>query len=66
MNIRLNGKQESIDEPGTLMSLVQDRGYNVEVIVIEYNGEVIPKDNWDSICLSDQDQLEIVSFVGGG
>ena len=35
-------------------------------IAVELNKQVIAKENWPSMTLSDGDQIEIVHFVGGG
>lgn len=35
-------------------------------IVIELNGEILPREKYDTTVLADGDQLEIISFMGGG
>ncbi len=63
--IIVNGK--SIEEAGhtaeTLLSLL---GFKKEYVVIEYNGAILPRADYDSVTLQNGDVLEIVTFVGGG
>jgi len=66
MLIKINGKDESIGKQKTLLGLIEDKGLNCERVVIEYNFRIIPKSQWQKIILGENDNLEIVSFVGGG
>jgi len=67
MNVRINGKEESLtDRVMTLQELVINRGLMPERVVIEVNLQVIPRENWPTVRLRDEDHIEIVSFVGGG
>ncbi len=66
MTIRLNGKSEFYDGAGTLSELIARRGLTPERIVIEYNERIIPREEWALVRLSENDAVEIVSFVGGG
>jgi len=38
----------------------------VKHIVVEYNLEIIPKERYAQTILKDGDEVEIVSFMGGG
>ena len=66
MDLKINGKPQTIDNAINLLNLVERQGLNKERIVIEYNYEVIPKEKWPEVTLSENDNIEIVSFVGGG
>ena len=66
MLIKINGKDESIDKQKTLLGLIEDKGLNCERIVVEYNYRVVQRGEWQKIILGENDNLEIVSFVGGG
>jgi sulfur carrier protein len=35
-------------------------------VAVELNREIVPRANWEATILKDNDQLEIVHFVGGG
>ncbi len=63
--VRING--EEVNAAGrTLMDYLQEAGYNMQRIAVERNQEIVPKAQYGEITLEDGDQLEVVSFVGGG
>lgn len=67
MKVRINGQEESLAERiRTLQELVENRGLVPERVVVEVNLDVIPREDWPTVALRDEDSIEIVSFVGGG
>ena len=66
MRIKINGKDETIDKPVNLTELILARGLVPEHIVVEHNFSIILKTDWPCITLKENDNIEIVSFVGGG
>ena len=66
MVIKINGKEETIDTPVNLIELILGKGLVPDHIVIEHNFRIAPKDEWADIKLKENDNIEIVSFVGGG
>ena len=66
MVIKINGKTEAVDGISNLSELVLNKGLVPEHIVIEHNFRIMPKDEWQGVTLKENDNVEIVSFVGGG
>lgn len=66
LNIRLNGKPCELEAPMTVAGLVEANGYRPELIAVEVNLAIIPKNAYSTTELSDGDVVEIVSFMGGG
>ncbi len=66
MVIKINGKSESVDKELNLLGLIEGKGLNCERIVVEYNYRIVQRGEWQKIILGENDNLEIVSFVGGG
>ncbi len=66
MVIRINGKDETIDRPKNIMELIVGKGLVPEHIVVEHNFRIALKDEWFDIRLEENDNIEIISFVGGG
>jgi thiamine biosynthesis protein ThiS len=62
----INGERTELTPGTTIMSFVASKNITPEHIVIEYNGEIIPRSKWESIPIGDGDSLEIVKFLGGG
>ncbi|MCI9123764.1 MAG: sulfur carrier protein ThiS [Eubacterium sp.] len=63
--VRINGKEESVCGMRLYDYLVQNQ-YSPEGIAVECNEEILPKDQYQTYVLKDDDVIEIVSFVGGG
>ena len=64
--ITVNGEKVEIRKGETLLEMVEERGYRLAVIAVEYNGMILNKEAYGSTVLSEGDRVEIVSFVGGG
>lgn len=66
VNIRVNGKDITVEKGVTILSLLQSRGINPSFVVVEYNYEIPGREKWGSIMLEEGDNIEIVKFIGGG
>ena len=64
--ITVNGKNVPLESPLTIADYLEKNQYQVNRIAVELNYEIIPKSDYASIFLKEEDILEIVSFVGGG
>ncbi|MFX3626411.1 sulfur carrier protein ThiS [Campylobacter sp. LH-2024] len=61
----INGEKLDLKEL-KLMDFLKEKGYKIELVALELNGEIIPKDRFENLILKENDKAEIVSFVGGG
>lgn len=50
----------------TVAEYIASTKYNLKRIAVEVNGNIVPKAQYDETILQDGDNVEIVSFVGGG
>lgn len=66
INVTINGKTESIAAGMSLQSLLKLLGIKSERVAIEYNREIIDRNQFDALHLKEGDRLEIITFVGGG
>jgi sulfur carrier protein len=66
LQLTLNGQATTVDSGTTLGQLIDARGIVRRMIAVEYNGEIVPRHQYDEIVLNDGDQLEVVQMVGGG
>lgn len=66
MIVRINGKEESLASGTTIARLVAEKKLMPERIVIEHNLRIIPRAQWATCTVAENDILEIISFVGGG
>jgi len=66
MQIVCNGKKETIKNKMTLESLLNKFMLDPDTIVVEVNKKIIEKDDYKGLQLQENDQIELIRFVGGG
>ncbi|TSI02640.1 sulfur carrier protein ThiS [Lysinibacillus sp. BW-2-10] len=64
--VRVNGVITTLTQHQSLIDYLRQQNYDLTKIAVERNGEIVPKDLYHSTILGEDDQLEIVHFVGGG
>jgi sulfur carrier protein len=65
MKITVNGAQETID-PCSVAEFLAEKGLAGDGVVVEHNFRIVKREKWPEAWLSENDNLEILSFVGGG
>ena len=63
--VKINSKFVDIQNT-SLQEFIVNAGYNINRIAIEINGNIIPKNKYETTQIIDGDEVEIVHFVGGG
>jgi thiamine biosynthesis protein ThiS len=66
LNLRINGEDREVVDNLSLTELVRELDLTPERIAIELNQSVVRRADWPSTVLRENDQVEIVHFVGGG
>ena len=66
INITVNGNKQSISAGTTVLSLLEALNIIPQRVAVEYNMEILDKNQFGLISLKENDKLEIISFVGGG
>ncbi len=66
MAIVLNGKVFDTTCPVTIKDLLSLKEMNADRVVVEVNYQIIVKQDWNSFLINDNDQVEVLQFVGGG
>ena len=64
--ISLNGKSRAIQGSQTITALLESLNISPKQVAVAVNGEVVTRDNWPSVAISEGDAVEIVRAVGGG
>ncbi len=64
--MRVNGKETELKSSITLAEFLAAHNYRAELVAVERNGQIVPRAEFGTAVLKDSDELEIVSFVGGG
>lgn len=66
IRVVINGDEQEFADTIPLIEYVSSLGVNPKMIAIAYNGEVLRRDEWAVVTLSDGDRVEVVRAVGGG
>lgn len=65
MNIWINGTQTILEENCRLSTLLVDLEISGR-FAVEINGEIVPRNSFNSKVISENDKVEIVKAIGGG
>ena len=66
IRLTINGEEQEFPDATPLSEYVSSLGVSPKMIAVAYNGEVLRRDEWAEVTLSDGDSLEVVRAVGGG
>jgi thiamine biosynthesis protein ThiS len=66
MRLMVNGKPVELPDGSTVSALLGAMAIEAARVAVERNQDVVPRRDWSALKLSDGDQIEIVTFVGGG
>ncbi len=66
MKLLINGQEREVSDGATLPKIIEYIGFRRDLVAIQLNLDVIPKDRWDQTTLTEGDRVEIVHMVGGG
>lgn len=66
IKISVNGEEKTIPAPFTLTETLMNLNFQPRLIAIEYNGEILHRQYWDTTIVKPEDKLEVVTIVGGG
>ena len=61
----INGKYEEINDINLLDYLIKNK-YRANRVVVDLNGDIVKKADFEKINIKNTDKIEIVCFVGGG
>lgn len=66
MSIQVNGEPRCCVAGLNLEQLLVELGYRPPLVVVEFNGEILPRGRWGAQQVQESDVLEVVTIVGGG
>ncbi|MEO1134839.1 MAG: sulfur carrier protein ThiS [Cyanobacteria bacterium J06639_1] len=64
--IFLNGDRHTIPSDLTVTSLLSHLNLEPRLVALEYNGEILHRQHWETTVVDEGDRIEIVTMVGGG
>ncbi len=66
MQITLNGKPHNLEKPINILELSGLLRLEPTQVAIERNREIVPRSLYGDVLLNEGDEVEIVTFIGGG
>lgn len=67
MNLLVNGEGYVLDTPSpSIQNLLEKLGIAEKRLAVEHNKQIVPRDTYNGVLLSEGDSVEIVHFIGGG
>ena len=66
LRLRINGEEKTLSGPMTVAELLAYLEVNERQVGVERNKTLVRKAEFSTVQVADGDELEIVSFVGGG
>ena len=64
--LNINGLLYEYQPPMSTFDLLTYLGFNTDLILVDYNGTLLPKEQWGVLSLKEGDSLEILTLAGGG
>lgn len=65
MKLVVNDKAYETEQT-CIEAFLRERGIEPKLIVVEYNGTILRRDEWDSVKLKDGDEMQMAHMVAGG
>ncbi|MFA8437672.1 sulfur carrier protein ThiS [Pueribacillus sp. YX66] len=66
MKLKVNGEEQQFSELKNVTDLVSHFKLENKLVVVEIDGEVIDRNEWQHTRLQEGMSIELVHFVGGG
>ena len=66
MQITLNGEPFDIEQPLSVVALLDKLDIDARRVAVEHNLAIIKRHRFPEVMVGDGDTVEIVNFVGGG
>ncbi len=67
MYLKINGKEEQVDGEISVDELIRTRGVDSpEMVSVELNGDILEQNDFKTIRLQENDEVEFLYFMGGG
>ncbi len=66
IQVHVNGKEREVRSGLSVHQLVESFDLNPLLIVVELNREILSRDQFKDVHVSEGDAVELVHFVGGG
>ena len=66
MTLTINGETRNVEDDMTLRAFLESLALRAQMVVVERNGEIVPRERFADTPLAPGDTLEIVQMMAGG
>jgi thiamine biosynthesis protein ThiS len=66
LGIRVNGEHRRVPSGVSIAAMLNEIGVDPAKVAVERNLEIVPRSTFGQVPVQDDDDYEIVHFVGGG
>jgi sulfur carrier protein len=66
ITVRVNGETRTVPKGLSLEAVLPELGFQPRLVVVEFNGQILPRHRWSEQPVVESDALEVVTIVGGG
>lgn len=66
ISLRVNGESRTCSSSTKLPDFLENLGFNLRLVAVEYNGEILHRQFWPDTEVHEGDNIEVVTIVGGG
>jgi thiamine biosynthesis protein ThiS len=66
MKLTVNGEEHTHTGDGSIDALLGELGANKAHTALMVNGDVVPSEHWKNTTVKENDEIEMLVFVGGG
>ena len=66
ITILVNGEPRTAPAGLNLEEMLRELGFQPRLVVVEFNGQILPRRCWAEQPVVESDALEVVTIVGGG
>ena len=66
VTIQVNGQAVAVPPGQGLTTCLEQLGYDLRLVALEFNGEILHRQHWPHARIREGDVLEVVTIVGGG
>lgn len=66
MQIRLNGEPKNLDKGIPISVLLEELGLDRDRVAVELNRRILKRSEFEDVSVDEGDEVEVVTFVGGG
>lgn len=66
LGVVVNGRSTNVDRGARVSDLIAQLNLTTQMVVVEYNGEPLSREEFSTTILGAGDAIEIAQMVGGG